>query len=88
MRIVFKTLSYSAMHITIAVGLAYVLTRDWKIALGIGILEPVVQTLAFPLHEWLWERKKARLSLLHHHGTSAGSPRPTEGEITRGRSYR
>lgn len=65
MRIVLKTLSYSAMHITIAVTLAYLLTGNWAIALGIGILEPIVQTLAFPLHEWLWERKAQKLDLTH-----------------------
>lgn len=67
MRILAKTLSYSVMHITIAVTLAYILTGNIAIALGIGILEPVVQSVAFPLHEWLWERKRMKVDLSHGH---------------------
>ena len=33
-----KTGSYSAMHLTVAIAVAYVLTGDWRIALGIGIV--------------------------------------------------
>jgi uncharacterized membrane protein len=65
MRILAKTLSYSVMHITIAVILAYLLTGNLAIALGIGILEPLVQSLAFPLHEWLWERKRVKFDFSH-----------------------
>ena len=31
-----KTGTYSAMHLVVAVTVAYVLTRDWHIALGVG----------------------------------------------------
>lgn len=41
-----KTLSYSLMHLTVAVTVAFVLTRDWRIALGVGLIEPLVQTAA------------------------------------------
>ncbi len=33
----FKPLTYSAMHLCVAVTVAYVLTRDWRIALGVGV---------------------------------------------------
>ena len=41
---------------------AYALTRDWRIALAVGVVEPMVQTVAFNIHERLWSRadKKAR----------------------------
>ncbi|MEQ9434747.1 DUF2061 domain-containing protein [Hyphomonas sp.] len=51
-----KTLSYSLMHLTVAVTVAFVLTRDWRIALGVGLIEPLVQTVAYTLHERAWRR--------------------------------
>lgn len=51
-----KTLSYSVMHMTVAITVAYVLTKDWRAALAIGLIEPVFQTIAFAVHEKVWER--------------------------------
>lgn len=68
MRLLFKTLSYGIVHIGVATTVAYVLTGNWMIAVGIGLLEPIVQTLVFPLHEWLWERKRGgKIRLFHTH---------------------
>ena len=50
----FKPLTYSAMHLCVAVAVAYALTRDWRIALGVGVIEPMVQTVAYMLHEKAW----------------------------------
>jgi uncharacterized membrane protein len=35
---------------------AYALTRDWRAALAIGLLEPLVQTVFFTIHDRLWAR--------------------------------
>ena len=43
----FKPLTYSMIHLTVAISVAYVLTRDWRIALGVGVIEPMVQTVAY-----------------------------------------
>jgi uncharacterized membrane protein len=51
-----KTLSYSVMHLTVAIIVAYALTRDWRAALAIGLIEPIFQTLAFAVHERVWAR--------------------------------
>ncbi|MBU1287517.1 MAG: DUF2061 domain-containing protein [Alphaproteobacteria bacterium] len=51
-----KTLTYSLMHLCVAVTVAFVLTRDWRIALGVGVIEPMVQTVAYTLHEKAWKR--------------------------------
>ena len=40
-----KTGTYSVMHLVVAVTVAYALTRDWQIALGVSIIEPIVQTV-------------------------------------------
>lgn len=68
MRLAAKTLSYSVMHVTVATSVAFVLTGNWAIALGIGLIEPMVQTIAYPLHEYLWERKPVKVDLFHNHG--------------------
>lgn len=60
-----KPVTYSLMHLTVAIAVAYTLTRDWRIALGVGVIEPMVQTVAYMAHEKAW---------------SVGSRRPrTEG---------
>lgn len=56
MRTAKKTLSYSVIHLIVAITVAYALTRDWRAALAIGMIEPVFQTLAFAIHERVWAR--------------------------------
>lgn len=51
-----KTLTYSAMHFCVAISVAFALTRSWKAALAIGMIEPLIQTVAYALHERVWER--------------------------------
>ncbi len=55
-----KPVTYSVMHFLVAVGVAFALARDWRIALGVGIIEPLVQTVAYALHEAAWDRKLRR----------------------------
>ncbi len=50
----FKPVTYSVMHLVVAVSVAYALTQDWRIALGVGIIEPMVQTVAYVFHEKAW----------------------------------
>ncbi|MFN3512169.1 MAG: DUF2061 domain-containing protein [Phenylobacterium sp.] len=56
MRTLKKTISYSLTHLTVAVAVAYGLTQDWRAALAIGLIEPIFQTVAFAVHERVWER--------------------------------
>ncbi len=58
MRLFLKTMSYAIMHILVAVAVAYILTQNIYIALAIGLIEPVVQTIFFSFHEYMWERKR------------------------------
>jgi len=64
MRLVYKTISYGAIHLCVATAVAYALTGNLAIALSIGIIEPIVQTGVFALHDWVWEKKP---SLQHQH---------------------
>lgn len=58
-----KTLTYCCMHLAVAVLVAYAISRDWKIALSIGIIEPLVQTFCFHFHERGW--KKLARNVVH-----------------------
>jgi uncharacterized membrane protein len=55
-----KTVTYGLMHFTVAVAVAFALTRNWQLALAIGTVEPLVQTVFFTLHDRLWSRLEAR----------------------------
>lgn len=59
----FKTGTYYLMHVMVAMGVTYAVTRDWKVATAISMMEPFVQTLFFSLHEWAW-RPWARVRLI------------------------
>ncbi|MGO4409785.1 MULTISPECIES: DUF2061 domain-containing protein [unclassified Brevundimonas] len=62
-QVALKTVTYGVMHFAVAVLVAFALTRDWRIALAIGAVEPLVQTVFFTLHDRIWTRieaKKAR----------------------------
>lgn len=55
-----KTLTYSAMHFAVAISVAFALTGSWQAALAIGMIEPLVQTVAYTVHERVWERAGRR----------------------------
>ncbi|MCP1336678.1 DUF2061 domain-containing protein [Futiania mangrovi] len=52
-----KTATYGTMHLAVAVTVAYAVSGSWAVALGIGLLEPAVQTVAYMLHERFWDRR-------------------------------
>lgn len=52
-----KTLTNSVMHFFVVITVAYALTRSWQAALAIGMIEPLVQTIAYAAHERAWERR-------------------------------
>lgn len=57
MKQIAKTTTYGTMHLAVAIAVAYALTRNLAIALSIGLIEPLVQTVAYAIHESLWARK-------------------------------
>jgi uncharacterized membrane protein len=57
-RMLKKTLSYYIMHITVAMLVAYVVTRNLWVALTLSMLEPTVQAFAFFIHEKVWAVKE------------------------------
>ena len=59
-QIALKTVTYGVMHFVVAVAVAYALTQNWRTALAIGIIEPLVQTVFFTVHDRVWTRIEAR----------------------------
>jgi uncharacterized membrane protein len=51
-----KTLSFAAMHFTVAFGVAYALTGDLVVGGAVALVEPMVNTVAYYFHEKLWSR--------------------------------
>ncbi len=62
MRLAAKTASWSLVHMTVAIAVAYALTQNWKAALAVGLIEPIFQTIAFALHERAWSRGQPALA--------------------------
>ncbi len=82
MRLALKTLTYASMHLTVAVAVAYALTRDWRVALAVGIVEPLVQTVFFNLHERAWSRAdKARDQKRRQDLMSTEPPEPSASAL-------
>jgi len=59
-QIAVKSITYGLMHFVVAVAVAFALTRDWRISLAIGIIEPLVQTVFFTAHDRIWTRIEDR----------------------------
>ena len=59
-QIALKTVTYGVMHFAVAVTVAYALTQNWRLALAIGVIEPLVQTVFFTVHDRVWTRIEAR----------------------------
>jgi uncharacterized membrane protein len=55
-RMAAKTATYSAMHMAVAIAVAWAISGDWRVALGIGLIEPLFQTVAYTVHERTWSR--------------------------------
>ena len=60
MKLAMKTASYGIVHVAVATTVAYLLTGDFAIALGLGLIEPIVQTVVFAIHERIWEGSAAQ----------------------------
>ena len=73
---VLKTCSYALMHMIIAISVAYALSGSWQVALAIGLVEPLVQTVAFFFHERAWHRYERKKHLNDHHDSVINSTTP------------
>ncbi|NWG47480.1 MAG: DUF2061 domain-containing protein [Alphaproteobacteria bacterium] len=54
MRALAKTITFAVLHVAVGFGVAYALTGSVRIAGGIALIEPLVNTLVFYGHERVW----------------------------------
>ncbi|MCX7403627.1 MAG: DUF2061 domain-containing protein [Planctomycetia bacterium] len=57
LRLFSKTLSYGALHFLAAFTVVLALTGSVAVALTIGLIEPLVQTAVYFLHELAWQEQ-------------------------------
>ena len=67
MRFAAKTASWSLVHMTVAIAVAYALTQNWRAALAVGLIEPIFQTIAFALNERAWADREPIPVRVHAH---------------------
>lgn len=55
-----KTISFTAMHITVAFTIVYVMTGDFMVGGAVALIEPLCNSVAYFFHEKLWDRRRSR----------------------------
>lgn len=51
-----KTISFAALHFTVAFSVAYALTGSFLIGGTMALLEPAINTVVFYFHEKAWQK--------------------------------
>ena len=59
-----KTLTFAAMHISIAFVVVYLMTGDVLVGGAVALVEPICNSIGYFFHERLWERWKNTGTLL------------------------
>ena len=59
-KLALKIASYGVMHLIVAILVAYAISRDWRLALAVGLIEPFFQTIAYSIHDRVWHRVERR----------------------------
>lgn len=55
-----KTLTFTAMHISIAFTIVYLMTGSVMVGGAVALVEPLCNAVGYFLHERLWERFRRR----------------------------
>ncbi|MCU0804647.1 MAG: DUF2061 domain-containing protein [Burkholderiales bacterium] len=53
-----KTLSFGAVHMSVAFGVGYAMTGSAAVGGALALVEPLVNTVAYFFHEKVWERAR------------------------------
>ena len=51
-----KTFSFAAVHFTVAFTVAYLMTGSVLVGGALALVEPLINTVAFHIHEQVWNR--------------------------------
>jgi uncharacterized membrane protein len=53
-----KTMSFAAVHFTVAFTVGYLMTGSVLVGGAIALVEPAINTIAYHIHEQIWNRVK------------------------------
>ena len=59
LRLFAKTLTYGMLHAVVAFSVVFAFTGSLAVALGVGLIEPIVQTTFYFFHELAWRENVA-----------------------------
>ena len=59
-----KTLSFAALHFSVAFSVAYLMTGSIAIGGALALVEPAVNTVAFYFHEMAWNKAENHAAAL------------------------
>jgi uncharacterized membrane protein len=68
-----KTLSFAAVHFTVAFTVGYLLTGSVLVGSLLALVEPAVNTVAYHFHEKVWQRIEARRAAAQRYGAGASA---------------
>ena len=68
-----KTLSFAAVHFTVAFTVGYLLTGRVLVGSLLALVEPAVNTVAYHFHEKVWQRIEARRAAAQRYGAGASA---------------
>ena len=60
-----KTISFAAVHMSVAFAVGYVMTGDVMVGSALALVEPLCNTVAFYFHEKVWQAKAAGHTGVH-----------------------
>lgn len=55
-----KTISFGIMHISVAFLVIWAITGDWRLGGITAMVEPLINTLAYHVHEKVWRKSGGR----------------------------
>ena len=55
-----KTMSFAAVHMTVAFSVGFAMTGSAWVGGALAVVEPAVNTVAYYIHERVWQRIGAR----------------------------
>lgn len=57
-----KTLTFAVVHFTVALSVGWLITGSFVLGSLLAIVEPAVNTLAYYVHETLWQKRDSHRS--------------------------
>jgi len=61
MRIGLKTITFALTHFIVAFSVTFFLTGSWVLGGLIALIEPALNSIAYIVHESIWEKNRAAI---------------------------